>query len=557
MASKVQITPLSTGSVVAAEIQNRHDAAWSCHRLCLFIYAAVAEVIILILFALFTEYSDVAKGADGATGEDLKQYYAFFEDVNVMIFVGFGFLMTFLHKYAFSSVGLNFLVAGFCVQTAVLFSGLWERIWHETQHPGEGFDHPLQISIITMVKALFAAGAVLISMGACLGKTTPTQLLVMATVELFVYAINETVIAYYLRAVDIGGSMVIHTFGAYFGLAASRVISKATVVPEGGGKEVVVAHKDEKSSKTNDTIAMVGTLYLWIMWPSFNGALGVADNQHRAVMNTFFSLCACAVAAFAVDALCRPERKFNMVSIQNATIAGGVAMGAAADMSLQPWGAILTGLTAGSLSVVGYVFLQPALAKGFGLHDTCGVNNLHGMPGILGALVAIIASSVATVESGLYQSEAQIQILFPARAPCEVNSTSTLPCGLTAGQQASNQAAALAVTIALGLVGGIIGGAAMKLPCLLPPGTPKGSYCKCGEAVPREYWFEDSHYWHVEVEEGETSSDSEGDPARSPGHGYAAVPTTLQDASPTQKTSGRDESKSGSPSDNKVSAWAP
>ena len=46
-------------------------------------------------------------------------------------------------------------------------------------------------------------------MGACLGKTTPSQLLVMAILELFFFGLNETIVAYYLRAVDMGGSMVV------------------------------------------------------------------------------------------------------------------------------------------------------------------------------------------------------------------------------------------------------------------------------------------------------------------------------------------------------------
>ena len=40
-----------------------------------------------------------------------------------MIFVGFGFLMTFLKKYGLSAVSLNFLVAALCIQWQVLVTG--------------------------------------------------------------------------------------------------------------------------------------------------------------------------------------------------------------------------------------------------------------------------------------------------------------------------------------------------------------------------------------------------------------------------------------------------
>ena len=63
--------------------------------------------------------------------------------------------------------------------------------------------------------------------------------------------------------------------------------------------------------------------------------------------------------------------QFNMVSIQNATLAGGVAVGSSADLLIQPFGAILIGMAAGFISVYGYVTIQPKLAQ-FGLDDTCG-----------------------------------------------------------------------------------------------------------------------------------------------------------------------------------------
>lgn len=44
--------------------------------------------------------------------------------------------------------------------------------------------------------------------------------------------------------------------------------------------------------------------------------------------------------------------------MQNATLAGGVAVGSVADMAIQPWGALLVGCSAGFLSVMGYRFLS-------------------------------------------------------------------------------------------------------------------------------------------------------------------------------------------------------
>ena len=51
---------------------------------------------------------------------------------------------------------------------------------------------------------------------------------------------------------------------------------------------------------------------------------------------------------------------------------------------------VLIGAAAGVLCVLGYAVIQGRLQKFFKIVDTCGVHNLHGMPGLFGGLVAIL-----------------------------------------------------------------------------------------------------------------------------------------------------------------------
>jgi hypothetical protein len=55
-------------------------------------------------------------------------------------------------------------------------------------------------------------------------------------------------------------------------------------------------------------------VFLWLFWPSFNSALVDGDDQHRAVINTYLSLTACCVTAFAISSIVSEEKKFDMVS---------------------------------------------------------------------------------------------------------------------------------------------------------------------------------------------------------------------------------------------------
>lgn len=41
-----------------------------------------------------------------------------------MVFIGFGFLMTFLRRYGFSSVGFNFLLSAAMIQWALICNGV-------------------------------------------------------------------------------------------------------------------------------------------------------------------------------------------------------------------------------------------------------------------------------------------------------------------------------------------------------------------------------------------------------------------------------------------------
>lgn len=132
-------------------------------------------------------------------------YYPMFTDIHVMMFVGFGFLMTFLRQYSYSSVGFNFITCAFTLEWAVIVGGyLFD--WNSN-------DQKFIVDVKSIITADFCSASILISMGAVLGKVTAAQLLIMAFIEVPVQTVNKYIGAYLFCASDAGESMYVHTFG--------------------------------------------------------------------------------------------------------------------------------------------------------------------------------------------------------------------------------------------------------------------------------------------------------------------------------------------------------
>lgn len=290
-----------------------------------------------------------------------------------MIFVGFGFLLTSFHRFRLSSLTNCFWVAALAVQYYFLFTPFWEGVI-EGHFPKE-----IIINNTKLILGEVSAGAILIAACAIIGKTNSLQFLIITLFGTFLYTLNETLVVLKLKARDVGGAMIIHTFGAFYGI----------------GITLMYKYKDAMGSKnlyeTQDSLssAMIGTLFLWCFWPSFNAALSVTPEEIQiATLNTYFSIIASCVMAFTTSKLLG-KGKFKMGQILNATLAGGVVMGSCADFLYDGWVAYLCGGLIGVVSCLLFEY-SPALLDKFGIHDVAGVFNLHGVPGIIAGLLSAI-----------------------------------------------------------------------------------------------------------------------------------------------------------------------
>ena len=144
---------------------------------------------------------------------DFDDAYPLGVDIMMMLFGGFGFLMTFLKRYGLSSLGFTMIITVIVSQFSLIVFGLIKM------DPAKEFS--IRIGFIDVIEAGLIGGAVLISFGVIIGKVNPFQLLFMALMESIFCVINLYVGYFVLGVVDVGGSIFIHTFGAFFGLAVS------------------------------------------------------------------------------------------------------------------------------------------------------------------------------------------------------------------------------------------------------------------------------------------------------------------------------------------------
>uniref|UniRef100_G3RLV0 Ammonium transporter AmtB-like domain-containing protein n=1 Tax=Gorilla gorilla gorilla TaxID=9595 RepID=G3RLV0_GORGO len=98
----------------------------------------------------------------------------------------------------------------------------------------------------------------------------------------------------------------IYVFAAYFGVTVAWCLPKP--LPD--------IKKDKDQIATIPSLsAMLGTLFLWTFWPSFNSALLRSPIERKnAVFNTYYALAVSVVTAISGSSLAHPQGKINMVS---------------------------------------------------------------------------------------------------------------------------------------------------------------------------------------------------------------------------------------------------
>ncbi len=326
----------------------------------------IVSIMILLLCSSVSLFAQQVE-TSGLYGVLQIQQYDRAIHIMAMLLLGFGFLMVFVKKYGRSALTATFLLVSIalplymCIKSFGIFEGKGE--------------------IEQLILAEFAAASLLIATGAILGRIQIYQYLILGLLFIPFYMFNELIVVddyfhFVGKVADTGGSIVIHAFGALFGVAAAMALHKKK------DTETPI-----ESDATSDRYSILGSMVLWVFWPSFCAALVPVAAIPHTVVNVFLALCGSTLATYITSVSIRG--KANIADIANAALAGGVAIGATCDFASHPQ-AMLIGAIAGVLSTVGYTIFQAKNQKLLKFIDTCGVSNLHGIPGLFGGLAAIV-----------------------------------------------------------------------------------------------------------------------------------------------------------------------
>jgi Amt family ammonium transporter len=177
-------------------------------------------------------------------------------------------------------------------------------------------------------------------------------------------------------ALDFAGGTVVHINAGIAGLVGAYMVGKRI----GFGKEALTPH--------SLTLTMVGASLLWVGWFGFNaGSAGAANGAAGlAFINTILATGAATLSWLAGEAL--HKGKASMLGAASGAVAGLVAVTPAAGF-VGPMGSIVLGLIAGVVCLWGV----GGLKKMLGADDAFDVFGVHGLGGIIGAILTAVFAS--------------------------------------------------------------------------------------------------------------------------------------------------------------------
>ena len=182
---------------------------------------------------------------------------------------------------------------------------------------------------------------------------------------------------------DFAGGTVVHINAGIAGLVGCIILGKR----KGYGHVAMAPH--------NLTLSMIGASLLWVGWFGFNAGSAAASNAlaGAAMINTQVATAGAALAWMFAEWLI--AKKPSLLGIISGAVAGLVAITPAAGF-VNPTGGLIIGIVAGVICYIASVHVKKAL----GYDDSLDVFGVHGVGGIVGAILTGVFADAAINELG-------------------------------------------------------------------------------------------------------------------------------------------------------------
>lgn len=185
---------------------------------------------------------------------------------------------------------------------------------------------------------------------------------------------------------DFAGSSIVHSVGAWVGLAGASIIGPRLGKYKNGGKPTAIPGH-------NLTLGALGVFILWFGWFGFNpgSQLAAAGTENAVAIGHIAVTTNLAAAAGAVTAMLVAWTRYKRPSLSlslNGALAGLVAITAGCD-AVNPVGAVLIGTAAGFILPFAVEFFDKILK----VDDPVGAISVHGVSGAFGTLAVGLFST--------------------------------------------------------------------------------------------------------------------------------------------------------------------
>lgn len=306
------------------------------------------------------------------------------QDVNVMVIVGQGLMMTVYHRYKLTALVTCFWVGALSMVGISVSSQIDLPILFRGSHPPRNV---IQYSMGSLVWVQKLTWAVLIIVSSMLGKLNSFQILLMTLGIIGCFKLAEP-----LGFSDGYFQFSSFLFSFYFPTCFSFGVS--LFFPQ----RCLPVKTIKESNPSSQVWHTLGTLLVWCLWPSFNSIVHHPTNLNTRTPQRFFdnlrtasshmtylALIGSALSGMSLSLLLS-KGKYRVREIMGASLAGAIALGGCSGLIHSYWIALAIGGMAGILSVLSY-----RVARGFfqmlGLDDFFSVFHFYGVPSFLGCAV--------------------------------------------------------------------------------------------------------------------------------------------------------------------------